>query len=110
VVKSEGKRPLGRPRRLRIGTSEELLWMRRWTFGFLRHGVSFRTVQRRKKKRFASGQQHQLKQKHLTPTSLKRWHWTTPIVNMSQGYISGSHGDEYEYGWLSAGMLRSVVW
>jgi hypothetical protein len=25
VVKSEGKRPLGRPRRLRIGTSEELL-------------------------------------------------------------------------------------
>lgn len=29
---------------------------------------------------------------------------------MSQGYISGSNGDEYEYGWLSVGMLRRVVW
>jgi hypothetical protein len=26
---------------LRIGTGGELLWMRWWTFGFLRHGVSF---------------------------------------------------------------------
>jgi hypothetical protein len=26
---------------LRIGTDSELLWVRWWTFGFLRHGVSW---------------------------------------------------------------------
>jgi hypothetical protein len=64
VGKPEGKRPLGRPRRrwedgirmdlreiglgvwigfgcLRTGTGGGLLWVRWWTFGFLRHGVSY---------------------------------------------------------------------
>jgi hypothetical protein len=53
----EGKRPLWRPKRrwedvirmdlgeigsswLRIGTGGGLLWIRWWTFGFWRHGVS----------------------------------------------------------------------
>jgi hypothetical protein len=62
VGKPEGKRPLGRPRRrwedgiiwilgrlawgvcigfdcLGTGTGGGLLWVRRWTFGFFRHGV-----------------------------------------------------------------------
>jgi hypothetical protein len=29
---------------LRTGTGGGLLWVRWWTFGFLRHGVSFRTI------------------------------------------------------------------
>jgi hypothetical protein len=64
VWKPEGKRPLGRPRRkwedgirmhlreiglgvwfgfywLRAGTDGGLLWVRWWTSGFLRHGVSY---------------------------------------------------------------------
>jgi hypothetical protein len=64
VGKPEGKRPLGRPRRrwedgirmdlretgwgvwiwfdwLKTGTGGELLWMRWWTFGFQREGVSY---------------------------------------------------------------------
>jgi hypothetical protein len=63
VGKLEGKRPLGKPRRmwengirmdlreiglgggigfdwLRTVTGGGLLWVRWWTFGFLRHGVS----------------------------------------------------------------------
>jgi hypothetical protein len=34
----------------------------------------------------------------------------TTVMNLRVREISGSHGGEYEDGWLSSGLLRRVVW